>query len=200
MANVVVTIGREYGSGGREIGEKLAAALGFEFYDKDLIKSIAEKSGMTEQTLQKADEKTANPLFSTYYPPGLDPGSLNDRLFKMQADFMNEKAATENCVIVGRCGNYVLQGKENVINVFIYADEAARIEETMKRHNLPKDEAAKMMKKMDKNRQTYYQFYTEMKWGRKDGFDIMLDSGLLGIDGTVEILKKIVEQKQAALK
>jgi len=199
MKNIVITIGREYGSGGREIGEKLAKALGFEFYDKDLIKDIADKTGMTEQTLQKADEKTANPLFSTYYPPALDPGSLNDRLFKMQADFMLEKAETENCVIVGRCGNYILQDLDNVINVFVYAGEEFKTQVVMDRHNLPHDEAAKMMKKIDKHRQAYYQFYTEMKWGRKDGFDILINSELLGFDGTVELLKEIVAKKQAEL-
>jgi len=201
MANMVITIGRENGSGGHEIGEKLAKALGFSFYDKELLKLIAEKSGIQEQVLQKADETASNPLFAPYYPPSIDPGSLNDRVFKMQADLIKEKADTENCVIIGRCANYVLEDRENVVRVFIYADIEKRINRIMTRHGLvDRDLAIKLIKKTDKQRRTYYQFYTEMKWGRVEGQDILIDSGLLGIDGTVELLKHLVEQKMAQAK
>ena len=196
MANMVITIGREYGSGGREIGEKLAKELGFSFYDKDLLKIVAEKSGIQEQVLQKADETAANPLFAPYYPPSIDPGSLNDRVFKMQADLIKEKAETENCVIVGRCANYVLEDHENVVRVFIYADIEKRINRVMSRHGIvDRDVAIKLIKKIDKQRRTYYQFYSEMKWGRIEGQDLMINSGLLGIDGTVALLKSVVEEK-----
>ena len=198
MANIIVTIGREYGSGGREIGEKLAKELGFSFYDKDLLKIIAEKSGIQEQVLAKADEAASNPLFAPYYPPSIDPGSLNDRVFKMEADLIKEKADTENCVIVGRCANCVLEDRENVIRVFVYADIEKRINRVMSRHGIvDRDVALKLIKKTDKQRRAYYQFYSEMKWGRIEGQDIMINSGLLGIDGTVALLKSIVEQKMA---
>jgi cytidylate kinase len=198
MANIVVTIGREYGSGGHEIGEKLAKELGFSFYDKELLKIVSEKSGIQEQVLQKADEVTSNPLFAPYYPPSIDPGSLNDRLFKMQSDLIREKADAENCVIVGRCANYVLEDRENVIRVFIYADIEKRINRIMSRHGIAdRDVAIKLIKKTDKNRRSYYQFYSEMKWGRTEGQDIMINSGLLGIDGTVALLKTLVEKKMA---
>ena len=198
MANIIVTLGREYGSGGREIGEKLAKELGFSFYDKDLLKIIAEKSGIQEQVLAKADEAASNPLFAPYYPPSIDPGSLNDRVFKMEADLIKEKADTENCVIVGRCANYVLEDRENVIRVFVYADIEKRINRVMSRHGIvDRDVALKLIKKTDKQRRAYYQFYSEMKWGRIEGQDIMINSGLLGIDGTVALLKSIVEQKMA---
>lgn len=200
MTNMVITISREYGSGGREIGEKLAQALGFSFYDKDLLKLIAEKSGIKEEILKKADEEAANPLFAPYYPPHLDPGSLNDRVFKMQAELIKEKAATENCIIVGRCGNYILDDMENAVHVFIYADQEERIRRIMERHHLEDREMAeKLVKKTDKHRRGYYQFYTELKWGRAEGYDIMIDSGLLGIDGTVDVLKSIVEEKMKQL-
>ena len=196
MANMIITIGREYGSGGREIGEKLAKELGFSFYDKDLLKIVAEKSGIQEQILQKADETASNPLFAPYYPPSIDPGSLNDRVFKMQADLIKEKAATENCVIVGRCANYVLEDHDNVVRVFIYADIEKRINRVMSRHGIvDRDVAVKLIKKIDKQRRAYYQFYSEMKWGRIEGQDLMINSGLLGIDGTVAMLKAVVEQK-----
>lgn len=200
MTNMVVTISREYGSGGREIGEKLAQTLGFSFYDKDLLKLIAEKSGIKEEILKKADEEAANPLFAPYYPPHIDPGSLNDRVFKMQAELIKEKAATENCIIVGRCGNYILDDMENAVHVFIYADQEERIDRIMARHNLEDREMAeKLVKKTDKHRRGYYQFYTELRWGRAEGYDIMIDSGLLGIDGTVAVLKTIVEEKMKQL-
>ncbi len=196
MANMVITIGREYGSGGREIGEKLAKELGFSFYDKNLLQMVAEKSGIKEQVLQKADEATSNPLFAPYYPGGLNQGSLNDRLFKMQSDFIKEKADTENCVIVGRCANYVLEDRENIIRVFIYADIEKRINRIMSRHGIvDRDLALKVINKTDKQRRAYYQFYSELKWGRIEGQDLMINSGLLGIDGTVAMLKAIVEQK-----
>ena len=195
MTNVVITISREYGSGGRQIGEQLAKELGFAFYDKDLLKIVAEKSGIDEEVIRKADEEAANPLFATYYPPHLDPGSFNDKVFKMQADLIREKAATENCVIVGRCGNYILEDAENAVHVFIYADEEAKITRTMERHQIGRDEAEKRIKKMDKQRRTYYQYYTEWKWARTEGFDIMLNSSALGVDATVAAIKAIVEAK-----
>lgn len=199
MANTIVTISREYGSGGREIGQKLAKELGFSFYDKELLKLVAEKSGIQEKVLQKADETASNPLFAPYYPPSIDPGSLNDRVFKMQADLIREKADTENCVIVGRCANYVLEDRENVFRVFIYADLDKRINRIMSRNGIAdRDVALKLIKKIDKQRRSYYQFYSEMKWKRTEGQDLMIDSGLLGIDGTVELLKKMVEIKMAA--
>ena len=196
MANIVITIGREYGSGGHEIGEKLAKELGFTFYDKELLKIVAEKSGIQEQVLQKADEAASNPLFAPYYPPSIDPGSLNDRLFKMQADLIKEKADAENCVIVGRCANYVLEDRENVIRVFVYADIEKRINRIMSRHGIAdRDVAVKLIKKTDKNRRSYYQFYSEMRWGRPEGKFLMINCGLLGIYGTVALLKSVVEQK-----
>ena len=201
MANMVITIGREYGSGGHEIGEKLAKELGFAFYDKELLKIVAEKSGIQEQVLQKADEAASNPLFAPYYPPSIDPGSLNDRVFKMQADLTKEKAENENCVIVGRCANYVLEDHENCIRVFVFADIEKRINRIMTRHGLvDRDVAIKLIKKTDKSRRSYYQFYTEMKWGRVEGQDLLINSALLGIDGTVALLKDLVEKRMAEMK
>ena len=198
MGNMVITIGREYGSGGREIGEKLAEELGFAFYDKNLLRIVSEQSGIKEQVLEKADELATNPLFAPYYPPSMDPGTLNDRVFRMQSELIQEKANKENCVIVGRCANYVLSEHEDVLRVFVYADLDKRINRVMARQGIvDRDVAAKVIKKTDKSRRSYYQFYSELKWGRKEGQDIMIDSSLLGIDGTVQLLKSIVEQKMA---
>ena len=110
-------------------------------------------------------------------------------------DLIKEKAATENCIIVGRCGNYVLEDAENAVHVFIYADEDAKVTRTMERHQISRDEAEKRIKKMDKQRRAYYQYYTEWKWARTEGFDIMLNSSALGVDATVAAIKAIVEAK-----
>ena len=116
----------------------------------------------------------------------------------MQADLIKEKADAESCVIVGRCANYVLEDRENVIRVFIYADIEKRINRIMSRHGIAdRDVASKLIKKTDKQRRSYYQFYSEMKWGRIEGQDLLIDSSLLGIDGTVALLKDLVEKKLA---
>lgn len=196
MSNYVVTISREYGSGGHEIGEKLAKELGIPFYDKELLKLAAEKSGIKEAVLKEADEAVSNPLFAPYYQAGRDPGTLNDRLFKMESDIIQEKANQESCIIIGRCGNYVLSEQPNSLHVFIYANPSKRIERIMSRHNIDNREiAAKLVKKTDKRRASYYQFYTDLKWGRSKGHDLLIDSGKLGIDNTVALLKYVVESQ-----
>ena len=108
---------------------------------------------------------------------------------------VKELAEKENCVIVGRCGNYVLEEAENAVHVFIYADEEAKIKRTMERHQLNREEATKRMKKIDKQRRAYYQYYTEWRWARTEGFDLMLNSSALGVDATVAAIKAVVEAK-----
>lgn len=197
MDKIVITIGREYGSKGREIGEKLAAALGINYYDKNLINLAAERSGIKEKVLEKVDETVANPLFTPYYPPGIDPGSVNDRLFKMESDIILEKADTESCVIVGRCANYLLADRPNCLHVYIFEDMEKRIKNIMQSQGIEdKDVAARLVRKNDKSRRSYYQYYTDWKWGGLQGYHILVDSGLMGIDGTVAMLKNVAERMQ----
>lgn len=194
MENIVITIGREYGSKGREIGEKLAAELGFNYYDKKILQLTAERSGLTEKILEKADETAANPLFAPYYPPGIDAGSVNDRVFKVQSDIIREKAQTESCVIVGRCANYVLADAPNCLRVYVFADLDTRISNIMASQGIQDREvAARVIKKNDKTRRAYYQYYTDWKWGGAEGYDILINSKTMGIDGAVELLKQQVE-------
>ncbi|MBR6756616.1 MAG: cytidylate kinase-like family protein [Peptococcaceae bacterium] len=194
MENIVITIGREYGSKGREIGEKLAAELGFNFYDKKIIQLAAERSGMTEQILQKADETAGSSFFAPYYPPGIDAGNINDRVFKVQSDIIREKARTESCVIVGRCANYVLADEPNCLRVYIYADLDTRISNIMASQGIQDRElASRVVKKNDKTRRAYYQYYTDWKWGGAEGYDLLINSKTMGIDGIVELLKQQVE-------
>ena len=189
--NYVITIGREYGSGGREIAEKLAKSLGISFYDKNLINKVAEKTGYQVEILDKADEKAAHPLFSAYnIPPGLDVGTINDRLFSCQSSIIKELAQKESCVIVGRCADYVLRDMNNVLNVFIQAPMEARIARIMDRYLIDVPNIAKKeIQREDKIRRSYYQFYTDRKWGGNLGHHLVIDSSVLGVDGTVDLIR-----------
>ena len=194
--NYVITIGRQYGSGGREIGEKLAKALGIEFYDKNLIDLVAEKCGYRIEVLQDADEKASNPMFSGYIPMGIDIGTVNDRLFWNQSAVIKDLAAKESCVIVGRCADYVLKDLENVLNIFIHAPLESRVNRIMDRYLIDIPSVAKKeIQREDKTRRSYYQFYTDRKWGGLDGKHLVIDSSVLGIDGTVALLKSMAEMK-----
>ena len=193
--NIVITIGREFGSGGREIGQKLAEALGISFYDRNLIDIAAQKSGINPDLLHQADEKASNPFFSAYMPAGGDYGTVNDRLFWVQSAIIKDLAQKESCVIVGRCADYVLEEFDNVLRIFIHAPIEKRIERIKDRYLLDSDAAArKEIARTDKLRRTYYQYYTDHKWGHSDGFDLAIDSSFLGIEGTIELIKDIVKR------
>ena len=196
MSNIIITIGREFGSGGRIIGEKLAARLGISFYDKELIQLAAEKSGIHADVLKGADEVAANPFSSPFVPPSVDQGSLNDKLYKYQRDVIREIASRESCVIVGRCADYILKDYPNCIRVFIYADMEYKVKLIMERHHLKDTELIeKIIRRTDKNRRNYYQYYTDHKWGAREEMDLLIDSSLLGVDGTVDLLEKAARLK-----
>ena len=200
MSNIIITIGREFGSGGRIIGETLAARLGISFYDKELIELAAEKSGIHADVLRGADEIPNNTFSNSFVPTAQEQGTLNDKLFKYQRDVIREIASRESCVIVGRCADYILKDYPNCIRVFIYADMDYKIGLIRERHNLKDPELIeKIINKTDKNRRTYYQYYTDYKWGSKDEMHIMLDSSLLGVEGSVDLLEKAAKLKMAQL-
>lgn len=196
MSNIIITIGREYGSGGRIIGEKLAAQLNISFYDKELIEMAAEKSGINADILKGVDEVAGSPFSSPFVPPSIDQGTINDRLFKYQRDVIREIASRESCVIVGRCADYILRDFPNCIRVFVYAEMDYKIRLIMERHNLKdKELIEKIIRRTDKNRRTYYQYYTDHKWGSRDDMDIMINSSLLGVDKSVELLASAARLK-----
>ena len=185
--NVIVTIGREYGSGGREIGEKLAQRLGINFYDRNLIELAAKRSGLDASSVAHSDEKAPGLFVSGYTP------TVSDQLFFAQSDLIRSLADNESFVIVGRCANSVLDGYCDTFDVYIYAPLEDRIERVKERYRLDSAEKArKEIARVDKIRKTYYQYYTEYRWGSKEGFDMLLNSSLLGIDGTVDVLESVV--------
>ncbi len=204
MANTIVTIGRQFGSNGRIIGEKLAEIMGVKCYDKQLIKEAAKQSGMWEDFLDNMDEKPSN---SFLYSVVMDPYSymsfengqnfgmnINQKAFMATYDTIKNIADRESCVIIGRCSNYVLREYENVLSVFIYAPLDVRIDTVMKRFNLTEKQARDQISKEDKARAAYFNFYTSYKWGKNESYDILIDSSRLGPDGTAQLIADIAKR------
>ena len=178
----IVTIGREYGSGGREIGEKLAEKLGIAFYDRQFLEMASLETGHSEDTLSEEDEIARK----NYYPYRTE--NLSEELFKIQSRIMIEKAKSESCVIVGRCSDIVLKDFANVTHVFIYAHEEDRVRRVMERLNLDEVKARKLMKKTEKIRKSYYQYFTDCDWGDRENKDILINSSVTGIDKSVDVI------------
>lgn len=195
----IITIGRQYGSGGREIGEKLAKKLGIPFYDNKLLEIAAKESGINQEFFEANDEKPVNSLLyilsNTYSSDNLP---FNHKLFLAQFEAVKKIASEGPCVIVGRCADYALRDNKNVVNVFIHAALDSRRERAVKLYDVPEKKADEVIIRIDKQRASYYNFYTCQKWGRVDNYDLALDSSLLGIDGAVELLEKYVEIKEKA--
>jgi len=191
----VVTIGRTFGSRGREIGRKLAESLGISFYDNKLIMLAARKSGIKLELAESADEKLLSRFTDPYAFFEGGAGNINDRLYRAQSAVIRELAGKESCVIVGRQADKVLAEYDNCVKIFIYAPLEKRVETVMERHSVTEQEARKMIRQMDKNRRNYYSYFSDGEWDSKDGRDIMIDSSFLGVDKTVEYLEKLIREK-----
>ena len=175
--NTVITIGRQFGSAGREIGEKVAEHFGIKCYDKELLTRAAKESGFCEEMIQNHDEKPTNSflynLVMDTYSFGYNTSSFVDmpishKVFLAQFDTIKKIAQEESCVIVGRCADYALADRDNVVNLFIYGREEAKTQRIMERYNLSESKARDMIIKKDKQRQSYYNYYSSKKWGRAD--------------------------------
>ena len=197
MKKCIVTIARQYGSGGREVGQKLAELMGCKFYDKDLITLAAQKSGLSTDALNHVDEKAANSLLytlalgSSAYNHGVDHVNMpiNDKLFVVQSEIIKELAAgNESAVIVGRCADYVLSGYENVVKIFVCADFDKRMETVSERHALTPAQAKDLIVKTDKRRANYYSYYTGEKWGRADKYDLVVNTDKIGAEGAAKLI------------
>ena len=202
--NTIITIGRQFGSAGREIGEKVAEHFGIKWYDKDLLARVAKESGFCQEMVQQHDERPTNSflynLVMDTYSFGYNASSFVDmpisqKVFLAQFDTIKKIAQEGPCVIIGRCADYALSDFQNVINVFIHADEPTRIKRIMHRFAdiTTEQKARDMMNKKDKQRQSYYNYYSSKKWGRADSYDLTINSGLLGVEGTVNLLVQAVE-------
>ncbi|MBE6604419.1 MAG: cytidylate kinase-like family protein [Ruminococcaceae bacterium] len=198
---LAITIGRQYGSGGREIGVRLGELLGFRVYDKELLFMAAQKNGINPDALRRVDEKATNSLLYTLavgttlygsYSIGVDV-PINDQLFITQTEIIKKAAEEENCIFIGRCADYVLRNHPNRISVFVYADKEERIARIMKEYTVSRDEAASMIAKTDKRRMNYYNFYTGRKWGKLDNYHLCIDSALLGVEGAAQMIAAVVK-------
>lgn len=201
--NLLITIGRQYGSGGREIGEKLAANLGISFYNNELIAMAAQKSGLSHEVLGEADEKATNSLLytlamgSTFFNGNAGVAlemPINDKLFITQSDIIKGIAEEKPAVFIGRCADYVLRDEPNLLKLFIYAPMEFRSRHVAERHDLSEAKAKDLIVKTDKRRSNYYGYYTGQKWGKLENFNLSIDSSKLGIDGTVQLLTDYVNE------
>ncbi len=199
--NTIITIGREFGSAGHEIGEKLAKTLQIPFYDKELLSRAAKESGFCEEMIISHDEKPTNSFlynlvmdtYSMRLPAqGMVDMPLNQKVFLAQFDTIKKIAEEGACVIVGRCADYALEDNPNHVSIFIEADMDAKIRRIMEKYRLNEGKAREMIIKKDKERRSYYNFYASKKWGRSDTYDLCIRSNLLGIDGTVKLLTQFV--------
>lgn len=194
---MIITIGRQYGSGGKEIGEKLAAKLGIPCYDKELITIASKNSGFSEAAISEFNETPNSSLVYNLYMNSLsgDMIPINQQLAFAQFDAIKEIAKQGSCVIIGRCADYVLRERKDALHVFIHSDMEMRKERIVENYNVPEEFAEKTALKQDKKRSSYYSFYTHKKWGDVRSYDMTINSSLLGIDGTVEALHNVAEIK-----
>ena len=201
--NTIITIGRQCGSGGREIGIRLSKKLNIPFYDKELLKRAAKESGLCEEVFQQFDEK---PTSSLLYSIVMDPYSLgintnginmpiNHKVFLAAFDTIKKIADEGPCIMIGRCADYALADHSDMISFFLHAPMEVRIETMMKRANLSQDKAKDLIVKTDKQRASYYNYYSTKKWGNTASYNYCIDTSVLGVDGTVELLQYIVEHK-----
>ncbi|MCI2050010.1 MAG: cytidylate kinase-like family protein [Lachnospiraceae bacterium] len=205
----IITIGRQFGSCGHEIGNKVAAHYGIICYDKELVAKTASDSGFCEEMVQKHDEM---PTSSFLYNLVMDTYSfgynnmssyvdmpISQKIFLAQFEAIKKIADEGPCVIMGRCADYALSERSNLLTIFIHADEEFKIQHIMKRFPdiTTEQKAIDFMNKKDKQRQSYYNYYTSRKWGRSDTYDASISSSRFGIDGTVKLICQMVDDLEA---
>ena len=202
MKKKIVTISRQYGSGGRYIGENLAKAMGVPCYDEKLIDMVAKESGFAQSFVAEKGERMtgsllfniasslsfANNVFSTN-----NGVTLQDEIYFTQNRIIKELADKGPCVIVGRCADYILREREDCLKVFIFADNESKIERAEKYFNITREEAPAVLKKKDKARANHYKYYTDQEWGMASNYDLCLNSGLIGIEGCVKAIQQVLE-------
>lgn len=198
----VITISRQYGSGGRFIAKKLAEKLGIPYYDHEIISLAAKESGYSEAIFEKAEQlSTHSFLYSLSMfgsPDGLYGLPLADKVYLAQSEIIKQCAEKGACVIVGRCSDYVLKDFDNVINFFIYSDEKSKVERAVKYYGLSAEKAGSELKTKDKKRAAYYNYYTSQRWGDAENYHLSLNSDSIGIDACVDILASFVMARENA--
>ena len=203
----IITIGRQFGSAGREIGRKVAKDLGIKLYDREMLDRAAKESGICQELFETHDEKPTNSflysLVMDTYSLGYTAGSyldmpLNHKVFLAQFDAIKKIADEGPCILVGRCADYALEEYDNVLRLFVHADINARIRRIARIYDLTDAKAKELITKTDKKRSSYYNYYSNKKWGASESYDASICSSMLGIDGTAEYIKHLVHLKETA--
>ena len=206
--NTIITIGRQFGSGGREIGQRLAEKLGIKCYDSELLDRAAKDSGMCQEIFENHDERPTNSflysLVMDTYSMGYSSSAfadmpINHKVFLAQFNAIKEIAKEGPCVMVGRCADYSLADNPNLVSVFVHAPLENRIRRIATKYDLTYSKAKDSILKTDKKRASYYNYYSSKKWGEAKSYDLCLDSGELGIDGSIELILKYIELKEKNL-
>ncbi len=202
-ANYVITVGRQLGSGGRETGLKLAEALGVSFYDKELISLASKESGLNEKVFENADEKKRFNIFcglfglhSSTQTPAIYSGYYlsNETLFKIQSDVIRSLAEKKSCLFVGRCADYILKDHPHRLSIFINADINDRIRRVMEIYGISGKQARELIDKTDKQRSSYYNYFTAKSWGEAESYHICVNTSVLGINETSVFLRHFIEK------
>ena len=203
--NLIVAINRQYGSGGKEVGQKVADALGIKLYDKEITELAAKKSGIRKDYFDKADEK---PTDSFLYALAMNTFSLNntmnpldntlsnDRLFNLQADVISDLAKAESFVLIGRCGEYILRDEPNCISVYVCAPLEKRVERIMRLYHLSEKEALKQINSIDKKRESYYGYYAGKSWGACSSYNLCIDTSCLGKDKAAQLIMDYINLRK----
>lgn len=202
---MVITIGREYGSGGKYIGERLAQELGLKFYDKEILERLSKEENINIDLLKNVDESNKNSFWYTLAMASMSMSDsvnsltdlpMSDKYFVATSRLIEKIAKEDNCVIIGRCSNIILKNNPNVINIFTYSsNEQFKIKRKVEFAKLEEKKAIKMMQKKDKERAAYYQYYTNEKWGERSGYDLLIDTSKIGVEGAVNLIKQYIAQK-----
>lgn len=201
--NTIITIGRQYGSGGKEVGIRVAKELGIPCYDKELLKHAAEKSGLCEHLFENFDEKPRSLLYSIAMDPyafsfagGLENESLEQKIYLATFNTIRNIAKQGPCVIIGRCADYALKENPDHLSLFINAPLEVRVQRIAQRLGVTPEKAKHIISKTDKSRAAYYEYYSSQKWGSIGSYQFCLDSSVLGLGGTVELIRAIVQHKE----
>ncbi len=193
--HIIVTISREFGAEGHEIGEVLAEKLGMKLYDKDILGKAARERGLDKTALSDADERVARRFFEPYLMLSMGLVNKNDQLFEMEEQIIRDLAATESCVIIGRLSDYLLRNDPNAIKVLVFAPLEFRVNNIRQKYGMSESAARKMVNRMDMARRDYCAYYSGGKWKQDSGKDILLNRETLGVQGCADILLAAVKTK-----
>ena len=199
--NTIITIGREFGSGGREFGRRLAEELHFEYYDKEIVEAISKHTSLSEEYVQQVIESAPHPLFpitigqSMSYTENYQMHQIQ-KVYQAQCEIIKDLASKSNCVIVGRCAPYVLKDNKDTIKIFLYSSEEDKIKRAIKYYNIPKNKAKKEIEKINKMRDKHYSYYTGSSLYNPSNYDLMINVDSLGVEGAADYIIEYIMQKK----